>query len=202
MKFNLLLLSAFALASASVSERASAVTITNPLTLQTQFVAGTLTGQPGNSNIATETLIAQHILNLALGQVDGAYAANTVFNYSGTITANGGQHPDTILNDGIVSIPAGWGGALAKYDGDNGGYVLFLFGGQASTIPEYPWNFWTTNQSQYRISHYTLFNGQGDVTPNPTSVPEGGVGVALLGLALAGLAGARRLIHGRAALRA
>jgi hypothetical protein len=188
------------LLSLGVSSTGLGVTISNPLSLQTQYLVGIVNGQPGNSNIATETLIAQHILDLALGQVDGAYAANTIFNYAGTITSNGGQHPDLIVGDGIVSIPAGWGGALVKYDGNNAGYALFVFGGTASTIPEYPWDLWTSNHEQYRISHYTLFSGQGDVTPTPFSVPEGGTGVALLGFVIAGLGVARRVLSRASAI--
>lgn len=192
MKLKLLAL--VALGVSSTGGPLSAITITNPLSLQTQYLVGIVNGQPGNSNINTEQAIAQHILDLSLGEVDGAYAANTLFNYAGTITSNGGQHGDPIVGDGIVSIPAGWGGALVKYDGNNAGYALFVFGGTASTIPEYPWDLWTTNHEQYRISHYTLFSGDGGITPNPTSVPEGAVGVAFLGLALAGLGVARRVM--------
>jgi hypothetical protein len=167
------------------------VTISNPLSLSTQYVAGTLNGQPGDSNPITEEGYAQTILNLAQGGTSGVapntFQANTAFDYSGTITFNGGQSTVGINGDATIDIPAGWGGALAKYDGQNAGYVLFLFGGTASTIPEYPWNLWTTNHEQYQISHYTLFRGTGGLTPGTQSVPEGGAGVALLGLVLAGM---------------
>ena len=61
------------------------------------------------------------------------------------------------------------------------GYATGLFGkwhlgGEASTIPQYPYNLWTTNTAQYGISHYTLFNGH--------SVPDGGTTAMLLGLGL------------------
>lgn len=191
MKSKLLVVAAFGLAFST----AQAVTITSPMSLSQQFIVGIHDGQEANSNIATETLIAQAILNLSLGQDLGPYHANDVFDYSGTITSNGGQHNDVTVGDGVVSIPAGWGGALAKYDGPNGGYVLFVFGGTASTIPEFPYDFWTSETDKYRISHYTLFSGTGGITPTPTGVvPEGGAGVALLGSLLLGMAGVRKLI--------
>ena len=169
------------------------ITITNPLSLQTEFLAGILNGQPGDSNPTTEQGYAQTILNLSLGQKtgpagqEGVFEANTVYNYSGTITFNGGQSTVGIDGDGTIDIPAGWGAGLVKYDGQNAGYVLFVFGGQAATIPEFPYNLWTTNPEQYQASHVTLFRGTGDVTPNPTIVPEGGVGIALFGLLTLGM---------------
>jgi len=191
---NIILAAVVALGASS----AQAVLIDNPLTLQTQYLAGILNGQPGDSNATTEEGYAQTILNLTLGQktgtagAEGVFEANTVFDYAGVITFNGGQSTVGIEagGDDFVSIPAGWGGALAKYDGDNGGYILFLFGGTASTIPEFPYDFWTENETQYQISHYTLFRGTGAVTPTPFDVdpvPEGGVGIALFSLVLAGM---------------
>jgi hypothetical protein len=196
MKLNALLIAALSLGTAQ------AVIISNPLSLQTQYLAGILNGQPEDSNATTEQGYAQTILDLSLGEKtgpagqEGVFEANTVFDYSGTITFNGGQSEVGIDGDGTIDIPAGWGGALAKYDGQNAGYVLFLFGGTASTIPEFPYTLWTTNQEQYQISHYTLFRGTGDVTPTPTGVvPEGGAGVALLGLVLGGMGLARKVLR-------
>jgi len=165
--------------------------------LQTPFLVGIVEGQPGNSNLATEQTYAQAILDLSLGEIDGFYKANTVFNFSGTITSNGGQNEEPgggfgDAND-TVSIEAGWRWVLVKYDGQNAGYVLLPLRNQASTIPEYPWKLWTENQTQYQISHYTLFDGPtpppGDDPPDddPPNVPEGGVGLGLLGLTLAGM---------------
>jgi hypothetical protein len=187
MKLSLITLLAVLLASP-----AGAIVISNPLSLQTQYLAGILNGQPGPTNATIEQGYAQTILDLGLGQTTGSppntFQANTLFDYSGTITFNGGQSTLGIDGDATVSIPAGWGGALVKYDGDNAGYVLFLFGGEASTIPEYPWNLWTDNTTKYQISHYTLFRGTGDVTITPTAVvPEGGVPMALFGLVLTGI---------------
>ena len=112
----------------------NAIVIDNPLSLQKPFLVGILNGQPSNSNVATETVIAQKILNLSLGETDGDYQANTIFNFGGTITSNGGQHEeagDFGDADDSVSIEAGWRWVLAKYDGQNAGYVLFALGNQA-----------------------------------------------------------------------
>lgn len=172
----------------------SGVVINNPLSLSTEFLVGIHNGQGANANLDTELALAQAILDLSLGEVDGNFEANTVFDYSGTITSNSGQLETGINGDATISVPAGWGGALVKYDGPNAGYVLYAFGGTASTIPEYPWNIWTTNEEQYQASHYVLLRGSGDLTPNPTTtVPEGGVGVALLGLCLAGMGLVRKI---------
>ena len=200
MKNKLIAVLTLALASS-----ASAITFIPPLSLSDQFLAGILNGQPGNSSLATEKGYAQFILDLSLGDkkyqdgtpgatgVEGVFEANTAFNYAGTVTTDGLKSEDGI--DGIngVDIAAGWGGALAKYDGPNGGYVLFLFGGAASNIPEYPVGFFDTDPGHNQISHYTLFNGTGGLTPTPqVTVPEGGSAIALLGLALAGIEGLRR----------
>jgi hypothetical protein len=182
-----------ALVSLGVSSTGLGVTITNPLSLSTQFVAGIHNGQQGSSNVAAETAIAQAILDLGLGQTSGFNQSNTVFNYSGTITSTGGQISTGFDGVGGVAIPAGWGGALAKYDGPNAGYVLYVFGGQASVIPEFPWNFWTNQTDQYQISHYTLFSGSVDIEPRGV-VPEGGVGMALFGMVLAGMGLFRKVL--------
>lgn len=198
-----------ALCLLALAASTSAVTISNPLTLQTQYLAGILNGQPGDSNATTEQVYAQTILDLTLGQKtgpagqEGVFEANTLYDYAGTITFNGGQSTAGIDDaNNTIDIPAGWGGALAKYDGQNAGYVLFLFGGTASTIPEFPYDLWTTQTDKWQISHYTLFRGTGAVTPTPfdvTPVPEGGAGVALFGLVLAGLGLARRMLRPQAA---
>jgi hypothetical protein len=199
MKSKLMLLAAGTVAALST---ASAVTITSPMTLNQQFIVGIHDGQEANSNVATETLIAQAILDLALGEDNGPYHANNIFDYSGVITSNGGQNEEPGGGfgdaDDTVSIPAGWGGALAKYDGPNGGYVLFLFGGEASTIPEFPYAFWTDELDKYQISHFTLFSGTGGLTPTPFGVPEGGPGIAMLGMVLLGLGGVKVLAARRA----
>lgn len=190
MKSKLLVVAALGLAFAGA---ASAVTITSPMSLSQQFIVGIHNGQQGNSNPTTEAGIAQAILDLAQGQTSGFNQSNTAFDYSGTITLIGPQVSSGF--DGVdgVAVPAGWGGAIAKYDGPNGGYVLFAFGGQASVIPEFPYNFWTTQTDKYQISHYTLLSGTGGLTPTPTgTVPDGGSMIALLGMALGGLELARR----------
>ena len=167
---------------------AQAVIITQPMTLATEYVVGIHNGQDDNSNVNTERAIAQAILNLALGGVSGDNEANTVYDYSGVIGATSGvQGPE-----GEFDVPAGWSYALAKYDGKNGGYVLFALGGTATDLPQYPYNFWTTNHEQYAISHYTTFNVTG--TPDPQNIPEGGVGVALFGLLTLGMGAVRRFV--------
>ena len=178
------------LALFGVSSTGLGVIITQPLTLQTQFVVGTHDGNLANASIPVEAAGAQAILDLALGQVSGPDKANTVFDYSGTILGATGVKDES----GGGAIPAGWGYAMAKYDGPNAGYVLYALGGTATTIPVFPYNFWTTNQEQYALSHYTVFNpSTPPPPPPPPGVPEGGTGMALLGAVMAGMGLVRKL---------
>ena len=148
----------------------------DPLTLSTAGVAGTLDGQLGNSNPPTELGIAQDILDLVgLGAVEPVacvecYRNSTVFDYQASLS-NPVQHFSSLI------VPFGYEYALAKYaGGQNAGYVLFHVPTFGSTLPQYPANFWTTNLTQYEISHFTTFD--------TASVPDGGSAAALLGLAL------------------
>ena len=169
---------------------ASALTINDP------GVVGGVHGDLGNSNVSTETVAAEFILDMiapasdsngpAAGGVacdistqDGCYATSNT-EYSGDLS--GGVQGAS--NDNTVD--AGFEYALAKYDGQNGGYVLFYLGGVATTLPSVSNTLWgAADTDQYALSHYTAFNG----TP---TVPDGGTTLILLGAALGGLGLVRR----------
>lgn len=78
----------------------------------------------------------------------------------------------------------GWTYLLAKYNGPNYGSVVWYVGDMTGTvdIPE-----WLPDSQGYQISHYSLYN--------PTSVPEGGMTLMLLGGALLGLETLRRRLR-------
>lgn len=78
----------------------------------------------------------------------------------------------------------GWTYLLAKYDGPRYGSAVWYVGGMTGTV-DIPENLPFANQ--YQISHYSLYN--------PTSVPEGGMTLMLLGGALLGLETLRRRIR-------
>jgi hypothetical protein len=76
----------------------------------------------------------------------------------------------------------GWTYLIAKYDGPNGGSMVWYLAGTVESV-SVPAK-WGPSTTSYDISHYTLFN--------PTSVPDGGATLALLGCALVGLGVIRR----------
>ena len=171
------------------SSRASAT----PLSLSTTGVVGTLDGKIGNSNPTTELDIAQKILDfVGLGVISPAtptqkYKTSTVFDYAATLSV------PSQSSKGAFVVPDGFRFALAKYDGPNGGYVLYFlptsvptfmpaFAG--NTLPRFPADFWTTDPNKWGISHYTTFNA---VLPTPPTVPDGGTTMALFGMALCGV---------------
>jgi len=129
-----------------------------------QGQGGWITG--GFQQIATQVL-----LNLALGGSGSSGSpaeqifANTTYDYSGTVDTSqsfsGGAANTT--------VPAGWNFAIAKYDGQNAGYVVFYLGGNSVTIPTSPENYWTTQSGQYGISGWTAFNS----VPEPTTMIAG-----------------------------
>jgi len=158
---------------AGVSVNAAMVGYSGGTPLQTSWdvvttpgVVGTAFGVSGEGqgNWSWQSGAAQAILNLGLGGsglygTDSATHANTVYDYSGTVNAA------TTLSGGAANtaIPSGWDFVIAKYDGQNAGYVVYYLGGAATTIPAFPDNYWTT-RGQYGISGWTAFN--------PTPVPE------------------------------
>ena len=175
------------------------------LTLASPGVVGAVHGQPGSSDVASETIIGQFILDMLMNTTDsngpaagggggvGGCNISTAVNcyatsateYSGTLTAanNSTGTPQGAEHD--FTVDAGFEYALAKYDGPNGGYVLFFLGGAATALPDPSSPLWGTG-GQYQISHFTTFNA--------TSVPDGGLTAALLGLSMFGLGVAKRRI--------
>ena len=156
----------------------------DPLSLSTAGVVGTLDGKVGDSNEATELAIAQQILDfVGLGyegpeDCDQCYRTSTVLDYEADLS-NPKQGP----KDAFV-VPDGYDYVLAKYDGQNAGYVLFnlpKFG--SNTLPQYPANFWTEDPTKWEVSHYTTFDAENVIA----SVPDGGSAAALLGMALCGM---------------
>jgi hypothetical protein len=100
--------------------------------------------------------------------------------YTGTVS-----EASTVIGTNVV--PAGSGYVLAKYDGPNAGYVLFYIPHFGSlTIPQTAgYAFWDGGATkEYGLSGYTVY----------TSVPDGGSMAMLLGAALMGLAGFRRML--------
>ena len=66
---------------------------------------------------------------------------------------------------------SGYTYALAKYDGQNAGYVLFYIPDFGTTLPQYSYSIWGSSE-QYALSHFIGFDG-GTATPSGTpSVPE------------------------------
>jgi hypothetical protein len=170
----------------SLAGSAEAVNITNPLSLTHPNVVGVLDGTSANQS-ADETAIAQQILALAQGATGtfspdgGTIYANTAIDFDDTITDTGDKD-----ETGGTSVPCCFEYVLGKYDGPGGGYILFYIGGEASTIPQFPYNFWTTKE-QLGLSHFTPFNeDEGDV------FPDGGSTAVLLGSALVAFGMLRR----------
>lgn len=157
----------------ALSSNASADPL-DPLTYSTPGVVGTFDGMLADSNPSTELAIAQHILDLVgLGVESPAactqcYRTSEVLDYSATLS-----NPVQVLG-AVYEVSPGPDYVIAKYDGPNGGYVLFYLPTFGHELPQYPHSFWATKPEQYKISHFTTFD----------SVPDGGSTVALLGSAL------------------
>ncbi|MCE9614642.1 MAG: VPDSG-CTERM sorting domain-containing protein [Lentisphaerae bacterium] len=92
----------------------------------------------------------------------------------------------TVGGTTLIDLGSGWMYLLAKYDGQNFGDAIWYVG-DLSGVVEIPDNIPTDNQ--WGLSHWALFN------PG-TSVPDSGVTAMLLGMAMLGLAGLKRLIGG------
>jgi hypothetical protein len=156
------------------------------LTINDFGVVGIVNGQAGDTG-PQEAMKAQHILDLPAGTLNSLWAVdNHVYSTSATEYSGLINGPGIQSAVGATHVDAGWEYALAKYDGQNAGYVLFFLGGAAADLPGDSASIWLNGQGKgYGISHFTVFD------PTPT-VPDGGTTVMLLGAALSGLALLRR----------
>jgi hypothetical protein len=178
---------AFALTLAFSSRAQANIIITDPLTAYPYdaVVVGTIDAGTQNSSTVDETAWANYLLSmgaLSTTTIDSPNDTNsaTEIYTTGTIDYSGTLSGAVQSAAGAYIVPSGYDYVLAKYDGQNAGYVLFYLGGQSATLPLYSYNIWgSATDPSYLISHYTTFN-----CTNCTSVPDGGSTVTLLGSAL------------------
>jgi hypothetical protein len=101
--------------------------------------------------------------------------------YNGTVSALDASKDAS----GNLVVPTGWEFVTAKYDGPNGGGVVYYLGGASITLQATSAGLWVNTAGQgYGLSHFTVFNR--------VSVPEGGSLVVLVGLTFTALALAHR----------
>ncbi len=177
-------------------------------------VIGLAGGQAAESQYMVNQL-AGMALNSTTGPINvtGASDNPIVFNRSGNfssplpsattvgavLASGGGMSFVTLNGANFVSIDlgaSGYGYLVAGYDGPNSGAEVWNVSGLSGTvyIPEYAYvsgGHLLTGPApgttdQYQITSWTLMN--------PSSVPDGGMTVALLGSALVGLGLLRRKI--------
>jgi hypothetical protein len=194
---NLAMIFGAALVLASCQEAGATLSWSSPLTLSSPNLVGIADGVTanGNGSPAFKMAVGQALLDLAANAtvtttVGGA--ANTLLKTSTTTDYNG-----TIVTSSYISgttstyVAAGYEYVVAKYDGQNAGYIMFYLGGQDANLPQFPANFWTTGNS-LGISGWVAFNATpsdgGSPIPEPSTVVAG----ALLLLPL-GVASLRRL---------
>lgn len=143
-------------------------------------------GEPDNANPTQEAVFANFILDMALNTTSPAvHPAGTPYSIrNGNADPGSGNIGVGVQGaTGANSISTGFEYAFGRYDGPNGGYILWYLGGAAFTAPATSDGDGNWGQA-YGISHFTAFNG--------TSVPDGGTSLILLGLGLGAIALFRR----------
>ena len=118
----------------------------------------------------------------------GIYTYNRKNVSCGTCPAAVFDHKDESGNNVVDLGSGGYTYLLAKYDGPNGGSEIWNVQGLTGTVTIPLFGF-GHNNSQYGLSHWTLFRGEGG-----GGVPDGGATVMLLGAALGALGMMRRYL--------
>jgi VPDSG-CTERM motif len=160
------------------------------ITLSDPGVVGAFKGDLANANSTNEAILANALLDLLDGQTSpagcnitstqGCMAASDPGpvggdTYSGNLTLNGAEG----------GTAAGATFAIGKYNGQNGGYVLFYLP-ESGAPDQFSNPLWgVAGTEQYALSHVRYFTGG-------VSTPDGGTTLSLLGLALAGIGAVRR----------
>lgn len=184
---RLSLLTGLAIAASSMATTASAVTLLG------YYVANSANIP---SDAGTEAGLANHLLGMVINTTDPTPIPPIPTSGTPYYIRNGNVDPGsgdagltgTQGSTGVNSIPAGFEYAFGRYDGPNGGYILWYLGGEAFVAPASSNGGGNWGDTANGLSHYTGFGTGGEVP----GVPEGGTTLALLGLALGTLAFVRR----------
>ena len=167
-----------------VNGNAYALMISGPIDYTTSGLVGTADAGTGAVNVSEEAIWAQQILDLAANTkvtiLGVNYRTHDTDDYTGVINASDYTKDDSENNH----IAAGWEYLMAKYDGQNAGYVMYYLGGDEAWIPSFSDDIWVNGQNNgYQLSHWTAFNSM--------AVPEPSI-IALFAAGLFGLGFARR----------
>ena len=139
-------------------------------------VVGTIvSGEP--SSVANEVGYANKLLSLAPNATltftwpspIGTHVLTTgnQTGVAGSGIVSGGAQDET----GNASVPSGWEYVLAKYDGPNGGAVLWYLGGASINLPANSDGLWVNTEGNgFGLSHFTVFNA---TVPEPSTVIAG-----------------------------
>ena len=151
--------------------------------------------------LVRDEVAIDYLVGMSLGQRSGTapeyYRSTTDFGTLPGAVQTGaiGTNPEGFTIDGswiVVTLSQPYAYLMGSYDGPNGGSELWYIGNIAAGTPIYiPLNAYPSGTPQnlatgdhYQATSWTAYN--------PTSVPDGGATVTLLGLAMVGLGFARR----------
>lgn len=161
------------------SNSSKAITINDP-----DVVGIIVSGEP--ASIANEADWVNQLLALGANAVNvpsvpaGHLLSTSSTDYNGSVSAVGAFK----INNGDAGFSlnvSGYQYVLAKYNGPNGGDVVYYLNGAAFTLPGNSDLLWENRSGQgYAISHWTGFG-------RTENVPDGGATITLLGMALAGV---------------
>lgn len=196
-KFSIMTITGIAISAClGVMSSASAALILN--TSSTQYMGYYVPPEPaseaeeaGYINILKALAPNTSIDDGAGGNRDFFRSGNTLcWSTCPDATATGALKDDTNPSN-TIDLGSGWTYLIGKYDGPNGGSRVWYVDGLSGEV-EIPTNSFGTNDSQYGLSHWTLFNpgdgngggpgnGNGNGLPEPTALALIGLGMFALG---------------------
>lgn len=155
------------------------------LAITDPYVVGiVVSGEP--ASIADEVVYVNTLLGLGANAgpivINGHTYTTGPVDYNGTVTALNAVQDDSES----INVPAGYEYVLAKYDGPQGGDMVWYLGGMSMSLPANSWPLWKNNPGNagLGLSHFTVFN--------PVSTPDYGATALLLGLGVFALGFLRR----------
>ena len=173
-----------------------------PITLNDPGIVGAVEGKITASNPTKEEILAEFLLAMAINSTikisDATPPANLPHGCSDALKPCEYKTGDNVYGPAdLTYVDKNDGGTaniklehqgnvyiMAKYDGQNAGYILFYLpdwndnpANTDNVIPKFPGDIFG---NQYAISNYVVFSG-------PKNVPDGGMTISLLGMAMAGM---------------